>query len=133
MEEEWRIIDGFDGKFQISNRGRVMDMNYRDKGEKKEIKPYLVQGYPTVTFYYKKQPYPFRVHRLVAMAFIPNPDNLPCINHKDETRNNNNVENLEWCTYQYNTTYGTAIERAVKKKKKACRTIYRRWNLCCNL
>lgn len=118
MEEEWRIIDGFDGKFLISNRGRIMDMDYHNKGEKKEIKPYLIRGYPTVTFFYKKKRYPFRVHRLVAMAFVPNPQNFPYVNHKDETRNNNNVDNLEWCTQKYNNTYGTAIQRAVTKRKK---------------
>lgn len=56
-----------------------------------------------------------RIHRLVAEAFIPNPDNLPCVNHKDENKTNNCVENLEWCTHEYNTNYGTGIERRSKK------------------
>ena len=54
------------------------------------------------------------VHRVVADAFIPNPNNYPCINHKDENPANNKVENLEWCTYKYNNNYGTFAERRRK-------------------
>jgi group I intron endonuclease len=59
----------------------------------------------------------YKVHRLVAMAFIPNPDNLPIINHKDENPSNNNVNNLEWCTYEYNNNYGTKNKRAGESRK----------------
>lgn len=59
-----------------------------------------------------------RVHRLVAEAFIPNPDNLPFINHKDEDRGNNNVDNLEWCTSSYNNTYGTRTDKQSKAMMK---------------
>ena len=53
------------------------------------------------------------VHRLVAMAFIPNPDNLPVVNHRDENPRNNHVDNLEWCTIQYNTNYGNGIAKQI--------------------
>lgn len=58
-----------------------------------------------------------RVHRIVAMAFLDNPNNYPIINHKDENPSNNHVDNLEWCTYKYNTNYGTAIERRSLSKE----------------
>lgn len=58
------------------------------------------------------------IHRLVAEAFIPNPNNYPCINHKDENPSNNNIDNLEWCTYKYNANYGTGVERQKLSRRK---------------
>lgn len=68
--------------------------------------------------YSNGQRYKKTIHRLVAEAFIPNPNNYPCINHKDENKENNNVSNLEWCTYKYNSNYGTCRKRAIEKIKK---------------
>ena len=107
--EIWRKIEGFDN-YSVSTHGRVrndmtnhiLKLNYRT--------------YPMVTLYNPERNLLY-VHRLVAQTFIPNPDNCPCVNHKDEDKQNNNVDNLEWCTYQYNLTYGTRIQRAIKKSK----------------
>ena len=74
-------------------------------------------GYPKVTFNAGKLE-TATVHRLVAEAFIPNPDSLPCINHKDENKENNSVDNLEWCTVAYNNRYGTHIEKCAASKEK---------------
>lgn len=75
-------------------------------------------GYLCVSLYKNRKKKTFHVHRLVAEAFIPNPDNLPCVNHKDENKANNSVENLEWCTNKYNNSYGTRNERIGKVKSK---------------
>lgn len=76
------------------------------------------RGYKTVVYKYKH----YLVHRLVAECFIPNPDNLPYINHKDENKTNNNVNNLEWCTPEYNVNYGTSITRRIEKQKNNVRS-----------
>lgn len=110
MEEEFRPINGWKG-YYVSNKGTVI--SYRDrKGDinpdkfhtlKPDIGP---KGYARVTLYIEGQGrYRQQVHKLVAQAFIPNPNNYPCINHKDENPLNNTVENLEWCSYQYNNNY----------------------------
>lgn len=125
--EEWKSIPGYEDLYQISSRGRV-------KGLDKEITstPYACQyvpirksyikktrlnryGYPQTSLWKNGKSHTFCVHCLVAMAFIPNPEGFPCINHKDEVKTNNNVENLEWCTVKYNSCYGTARKRSSEK------------------
>ena len=109
MQEIWKDIKGYDGKYQISNYGRVKSLlRY-----KKILKPILqTKGYFYVSLC--KPNKNFTIHRLVAEEFIPNPENLPCVNHKDENKHNNHVDNLEWCTYEYNNNYGTCRERIRK-------------------
>lgn len=81
-------------------------------------------GYQIVSLYTDDQQRKnFYVHRLVAMAFLPNPKNLPCVNHKDENKQNNVVANLEWCDYQYNINYGTRNLRMTETKKQKGYTI----------
>ena len=91
------------GNYEVSDTGLV-----RHKKTKHILTPYIHGKtlYPSVNIRQNGKYKTYNVHRLVAIAFIPNPDNLPCVNHKDENRRNNNVENLEWCTHQYNVTYG---------------------------
>ena len=72
----------------------------------------------TIQLYKDGRYHHYGVHRLVALAFIPNPDNLPQVNHKDEDKTNNNVDNLEWCTAKYNSNYGTKNQRVNETKRK---------------
>ena len=79
-------------------------------------------GYPTVNLFSNGESKSFSIHRLVATAFIPNPKNLKEINHKDENPENPNVDNLEWCTRQYNNNYGGRTDKCIEKlgKKVMC-------------
>jgi len=119
--EIWKTIEGFEN-YEVSNYGNVRskDRVVKRRGNDTHLKGMPLKmttnrGYSRVTLYNGKRDKhsQFFVHKLVAMAFIPNPDNLPYINHKDENKTNNHVENLEWCTAKYNSNYGTAIERRV--------------------
>lgn len=108
--EEWRNIQGYEG-YQASNMGRVRDIN---KGIILTQYNRNKQGYKAVTIGGKL----ISVHRLVAQAFLPNPNNLPMVNHKDENPSNNCVENLEWCDAKYNCNYGTRIKRIADKNSR---------------
>ena len=119
MEEEWRDIKGYEGKYQVSNLGRVKSLknckgNYREKilklGKDK-------LGYLQVVLSKEGKGKLFRVHRLVAESFIENTNNYPEVNHKDENKSNNCVDNLEWCDRKYNCNYGTRNIRRVRAQK----------------
>ena len=99
--------------YEISNKG-----NIREK-ETKQIKSQSIctGGYLQVRLKNKKYSKLCLTHRLVAQTFIPNPDNLPQVNHKDEVKTNNCVENLEWCTNRYNAIYGTKLKRTSESLK----------------
>ena len=105
--EEWRIIEGTDGVYEVSNTGKVRSNNYLGHGKTKELKPFNNGGYKRIKLP-KKYKVDTLVHRLVAAAFIPNPDNLPCVNHINGIKDDNRIENLEWCTVSGN------IHHAVK-------------------
>lgn len=104
-EEVWRDIKDYEGKYQISNFGRVKSLSFNKTGEKKLLKPHdNGKGYLTVCLW-KNNKYEHKyIHRLVAETFIPNPDNKPCIDHINTIRNDNRVENLRWATYIENLT-----------------------------
>lgn len=109
MVEEWKDIEGYEGLYMVSNFGRVVSLQGRNPRVMKLGMTH--KGYLHVGLQKNKQHKTIVVHRLVARAFIPNPDNLPQVNHKDECKTNNRVDNLEWCTDKYNHNYGTYIER----------------------
>ena len=101
--------------YSVTDDGRVFSLNYCGSGEKKELKPGLCHGYNRIWLCRGGEVKQFRVHRLVALAFIPNPDNLPEVNHKDENKTTNRLDNLEWCDSKYNNNYGTRNERCGEK------------------
>lgn len=110
--EVWKDIQGYEGLYQISNLGRVKSLKF---GKERIMKQTInTWGYPSLTLYDKNKCKTHTIHKLVAQAFIPNPQNLFQINHKDENKQNNNVSNLEWCTQKYNINYGTRNERISK-------------------
>lgn len=124
MNEIWKDIPGHEGKYQVSNLGRVRSLNYNRTGKIKLLKQGNVNGYKVVILYKDGKKKTYLVHRLVAIAFLLNPNNLPIINHKDENPSNNNVNNLEWCTIAYNNTYGTARKRASENMKGEKNPLY---------
>ena len=125
--EEWKDIQGYEGRYQISNLGRVKSLNRKDRlgrnVDEKILKQHTdTNGYKSVMLSKNNDKKRHRIHRLVAEAFIPNPDDLPEVNHKIddfEHRGDNRVENLEWCTSKYNCNYGNhgkRISDAIKGK-----------------
>ena len=120
MKEIWKDIKDYEGYYQISNLGRIKSLprNGTIKSERIIKGAISKNGYLRVCLQKNGIKTNFLVHRLVAEAFIPNPDNLPQVNHKDEDKTNNIYTNLEWCTASYNTNFGTCIERRIKKQSK---------------
>lgn len=117
MEEIWKDIEGYEN-YQVSNMGRIKSLNYNHTGEEKILKSYKMKGYLVICLFKHGKSKWSTVHRLVAQAFIDNPNNLSQINHKNEIKDDNRVENLEWCDRKYNINYGTCIQRRKEKQSK---------------
>lgn len=163
MEEIWKDVVGYEGLYQVSNMGRVKSICSfvrLQNGELMKKKPHVLKpqnrvGYKCVNLFKEGRSHTVSIHRLVAKAFLPNCHNYPIVNHKDENKTNNNVENLEWCNNAYNINYGTAKRRRAISQGKAvlqlnkngvlvkrhltlmdaCRDTqidYRNISLCCN-
>ena len=120
MKEEWRPCKCFEPFYEVSNTGKVRSVAvWSDKYQRIIKRPVskikkqetTKDGYKRVVLCYYGKHHHCAVHRLVAQAFIPNPNELPCVNHKDENTQNNNVDNLEWCSWEYNSNYGTLPKR----------------------
>lgn len=123
MKEKWKDIKGYENLYQVSNLGNIKRLGGKikviDELQNRKYYRYYKEnfpkqfidssGYKTITLKGKRM----RVHRLVAQAFLPNPELKPCINHKDGNKLNNNINNLEWCTYYENSHH--AIENGLSK------------------
>lgn len=106
MKEIWKDIPNYEGYYQVSNLGKVMSLRSYGGNSRRIMKPCgNGTGYLKVMLCKNSQQKQYLVHRLVAMAFIPNPNNYDFVNHKDENKMNNCVDNLEWCTKSYNSIY----------------------------
>ncbi len=124
--ERFVDIEGCEGSYQVSSEGNVKSLNYRRTGKEKLLIPVVKEGYLRVGLCKNGKVKMKQIHRLVAEAFLENPLNLPEVNHKDEDKTNNCVENLEWCGRSYNINYGTRNKRVAEAKKngKTSKQVY---------
>ena len=119
MKEKWAKIKGFES-YEISSFGNLKSLHF-GSGILRKTKP-SKQGYFRYVLCKNGKQFSFLAHRLVAEAFIKNPENKPCVNHKDEDKSNNNVENLEWVTHEENCNFGSRGNRIAKGLfKKVCK------------
>lgn len=116
-DEEWRDVIGYEGLYKISSYGRVLSKWGGWKLRKPQINS---NGYVCFDFYNNKNKKRISIHRVVAFAFLPNPLNKPCINHKDGNPLNNHISNLEWCTVSENTkhAYDTGLASGEASRKR---------------
>lgn len=122
--EEWKSIPGYEGLYEVSSYGRVRSLDRYDRRNCFRKGRILKQnndgrGYMSIELCLNSKIKRYLVHRLVAQAFIPNPDNLPEVNHKDENPENNSVTNIEWCNRSYNINYGTRKDKVRESQLKS--------------
>ena len=119
MKEKWKSIIGYENIYEVSNLGDVRVILKSGNDYRAMKQEYVGNGYRRITLSKNGVAKHFSVHRLVAQTFIPNPDNLPQVNHIDEDKTNNRVDNLEWCTPKYNINFGNSLAKRAKSQSKA--------------
>lgn len=118
--EIWKPVKGYEGLYEISNFGRVKSLGNDKSRKEKILKPIKDKGgYLYVGLCRDGKGKWFKVHRLVAEAFLPNPEGFEQVNHKDENKSNNCSSNIEWCSHKYNSNYGTRTKRQAAALSKA--------------
>lgn len=125
MEKEiWKPVVGYEGLYEVSNLGRVKGLFWLQPPSKNNVRFHYERilkghinkkGYKSVNLTKNGKKKAYKIHRLVAMAFIPNPQNYPMINHKNEIKSDNRLENIEWCDNGYNQRYGNAQVNKYRK------------------
>jgi len=127
MEEFWKPIPNYEGLYEISNTGKIKRLAriaIYENGSQHQYNECIMtpsinkDGYYQIHLTKNKEQKTFTVHKLVALTFIPNPNNFLCINHKDENKLNNHIDNLEWCTREYNSSYGSKAKRAAENNPR---------------
>lgn len=126
--EKWMDVVGYEGLYKVSNKGNVCSIERKDAiGRKcggRTLRPrYHKHGYLHVALHKNGIKKNKLIHRLVAEAFLPNPNNFLEVNHLDEIKDNNELSNLEWCDTMYNVNYGTRNKRASQKLSKKVKAI----------
>lgn len=122
MKEEWKEVFGFDILFEVSNMGKVRTKHHGKTGYQKEYR-FIAQadngsGYLRINIPQSGKQKTIYIHKLVAEAFISNPEALSEVNHIDENKSNNRADNLEWCSHKYNCQYGTRNQKVSQKNRK---------------
>jgi len=130
LKEIWKEIEGFEGRYQVSNLGRVMSLVTNHGKQRQKLKPQYERRYMFVNLSVKNRGHTKDVHRMVANAFVPNPDNKPMVNHIDGVKLNNNASNLEWvtCSENHKHAYASGLrtsEGTVTGKKLGQSSVYR--------
>ena len=126
MSEVWKPVKGYEGSYEVSNLGNVRSLSrvvhrttsdrfVRGQTMSKQLMP---NGYESVTLRKNGRQRRLYVHRLVAEAFLPNEQSLREVNHRDENKSNNTLENLEWCSHSYNMKYAGGSIRRIKNRRK---------------
>lgn len=136
--EEWKPVVGYEGIYIASDKGDIKSVDRMDcagRHRKECMMKYIIDrnGYCRVYLCKNGKTTSALVHRVIAKAFITNPNNLPEINHKDENKQNNCIENLEWCSHKYNSNYGTRTSKIIPKTIDKTRTPVDQYDLKGNL